>query len=161
MLRLARDDRSEEVLVRMLLHSEDDLNETKEPMAFPIYGRGRVLYALVGKGINDETVDDACSFLTGPCSCIIKEQNPGLDLLLSVDWERLVNPIMTAGLEMPELTGAPSRSGAAPLKASPGRERPESHINDPLVFKSTLITLGGIGVAVLCIGSLILLRKRE
>ncbi|MFT5104551.1 MAG: hypothetical protein ACI9UA_000166, partial [Pseudoalteromonas tetraodonis] len=29
-----------------------------------------------------------CFFLTGACSCQVKAQNPGWDLLLSADWEK-------------------------------------------------------------------------
>ncbi|TWW12353.1 hypothetical protein E3A20_01920, partial [Planctomyces bekefii] len=36
-------------------------------------GRGRVLYALVGDGIAEGTIAAACDFLTGPCSCQVKE----------------------------------------------------------------------------------------
>jgi len=176
MLRLARNDLSEEILVRLLLGLEDDLNETKEPMAFPIYGRGRVLYALVGKGINPETIDEACSFLTGPCSCIIKEQNPGFDLLLSADWDHLIRPTLTSGLEgfaLTGLAGSPAssrpgdqnaaawRSARAPSKATAARLLPQAEFDATLVLKPALRTMGGLGTLVLVIGCWILLRKRD
>ena len=56
-------------------------------MAFPVIGRGRVLYALVGKGIFRDTIAMASRFVVGPCSCQVKDQNPGFDLLLAVDWD--------------------------------------------------------------------------
>jgi hypothetical protein len=86
-LRLSRTDPAEKALVEMLLHSEDDLMDAEEPMAFPIFGRGRALYALVGAGINKDTIKETCQFLVGPCACEVKELNPGIDLLLSVNWE--------------------------------------------------------------------------
>ena len=89
----------------MLLGSEEDLAESKEPIAFPIYGRGCVLYALVGKGINAETIDEACAFLVGPCSCIVKEENPGVDLLVSADWDGQVRRQAVPERALPELTG--------------------------------------------------------
>jgi hypothetical protein len=73
-----------------LLNSESDLRDYKEPMAFPVFGRGRVLYAVVGQGISADTIRKASSFIAGPCSCQVKEQNPGFDLLLSCDWDELV-----------------------------------------------------------------------
>ncbi len=82
-----RDDPREESLLAMLLGSEADLKSLQQPMAFPVIGRGRVLYALVGKGIYPETIKSACRFVVGPCSCQVKEQNPGFDLLLSVAWD--------------------------------------------------------------------------
>jgi len=90
LLRMNRKDAAESVFARMLLHSEPDLLELQEPMLFPVFGRGRALYALAGKGINHETLDEAATFLTGRCSCEVKELNPGVDLLLTADWAGLI-----------------------------------------------------------------------
>lgn len=84
---LDRDDPKEKFMLAMLLASESDLESLEEPMAFPVIGRGRVLYALVGKGIFPDTIVSASRFAVGPCSCQVKEQNPGFDLLLSVAWD--------------------------------------------------------------------------
>jgi hypothetical protein len=175
LLRLARDDPAEELLVRLLLGSEDDLNET-EPMAFPIYGQGRILYALVGNGINLENIDEACSFLTGPCSCVIKEMNPGLDLLLSADWDRLIRPTWTSSDELFELTGhrvpfTATKPGGNQGTASPSarnseraivnRLHPPANFDAPMVFKHSLTLIGGLGTLVLTIGCCVLLRRRD
>jgi len=89
-LSLDRNDPEETLLVNLLLHSEPDLLEpdfVSEPMVFPVYGRGRVLYALIGKGINPDVIGEACEFLVGPCSCQVKDLNPGsTDLLLAASW---------------------------------------------------------------------------
>lgn len=88
---LERDDPGESFLLSLLMESEPDLWElADQPMAFPVLGRGRVLYALVGKGIGDETIASASRFIVGPCSCQVKEQNPGFDLLMAVDWDEKV-----------------------------------------------------------------------
>lgn len=105
-IRLRRDDPNERVLIEMLLMSEGDLVEFGQvPIAFPIYGRGLILYALVDKGINRWTIDDAGMFLTGPCSCQVKAANPGLDLLLSIDWEGKVEPLAPRSVAAPVGTG--------------------------------------------------------
>ena len=89
LVRLSRSDPAEEFLVRMLTRSEADLEQYQsQPMAFPVYGRGRVLYALVGQGITRDNVAEACAFLAGPCACEIKDSNPGTDLLILADWEK-------------------------------------------------------------------------
>jgi len=85
-----RDDLKEKFLIDCLLNSESDLRDYQEPMAFPVFGRGRVLYAVVGQGIAADTIRKASSFIVGPCSCQVKEQNPGFDLLLSCNWDELV-----------------------------------------------------------------------
>ena len=91
MIRLSRDDPDEKVLLQMLLNSEWDLKTLPKPMAFPVFGRGRALYALVGDGIRENNIQIACSFLVGWCSCEIKDQNPGVDLLISVNWDGMID----------------------------------------------------------------------
>ena len=63
LLRVRRDDPAEALLVWMLLGSESDLAGQNEPIAFPVFGRGRVLYALVGDGITADNVRTAGAFL--------------------------------------------------------------------------------------------------
>jgi len=104
-VRVARDDPKESLLVHSLLRTETDLLGFGEPIAFPVYGRGRVLYALVGKGISKRNIEEACAFLAGWCSCRVKAQNPGVDLLMNVDWDGLVTPIVREAHELPPLSG--------------------------------------------------------
>ncbi|MFP4192311.1 MAG: hypothetical protein ACLFU6_09610 [Candidatus Hydrogenedentota bacterium] len=86
-MRLSRDDADERMFIEMLTNSEVDLGDYEdEPMLFPIFGRGLIMYALVGKGINTHMIRDAAEFLTGPCSCTVKSLNPGVDIITSVDW---------------------------------------------------------------------------
>jgi len=102
----SREDSAELGFTGMLLATENDLKDfNAEPMAFPVFGRGRVLYALIGKGINSGTIEQACRDLTGPCTCQVKDQNPGTDLLMAVDWEKLVTPATQDEKELPPLTG--------------------------------------------------------
>ena len=120
LLRLSRIDPAEQLFVQMLINSEPDLLEYGlEPMAFPVYGRGRVLYALVGQGINAENIEESCFFLTGACSCEVKELNPGTDLLLAADWDSTILYSYVDEWEMSLLT-AQGRPGAAAAGPSEG-----------------------------------------
>jgi hypothetical protein len=74
-------------------------------MAFPIFGRGRALYALVGNGVAPQLVGEACQFLTGACQCTVKAENPGVDLLMQVDWDNLVQPTEAIDASLPPLAG--------------------------------------------------------
>jgi len=106
LVRISRKSPAERIFVSMLIESEPDLKEYAEhPIAFPVFGRGRVLYALVGRGINKDNIDEACMFLCGPCFCEFKAENQGTDLLMAVDWGGAVEdePILYAPL--PPLTG--------------------------------------------------------
>lgn len=91
MLRLSRNKPSERIFVQMLVNIEEDLKTISEPMVFPVFGRGRMLYPLVGDGINEENIMYTCSFLVGWCSCQIKALNPGVDLLMSTNWMKLID----------------------------------------------------------------------
>jgi hypothetical protein len=108
---LSRTDPNERMLLSMIMHSEPDLDEyVKEPMAIPVFGRGRALYTLIGEGINADNIREAAAFLTGPCGCEIKMMNPGVDLLMAVNWDGAVMQMYEEFYataeeeELPELT---------------------------------------------------------
>ena len=176
-LPLRRTDPAEEVFVRMLLGSEDDLAVQKEPIAFLIFGRGRALFGLVGKGINDETIEEASAFLVGPCSCVVKEENPGLDLLMAVDWESQIVARTTAPAEPPELTGltalpvatsspAVAASAQSPLNppwsvktpASASKGGPDAA---PRRTMKTSLLLAALSCAVILLGGTLWLTRRR
>ena len=114
LLRLSRTDPAERVFLAMLLGSEPDLvsRYASQPIAFPVFGRGRALYALVGKGINPRNIAEACAYLVGMCSCEAKLENPGTDLLFSADWDGSVAYQPAAVPKLPALIG--------PIDATPG-----------------------------------------
>jgi hypothetical protein len=107
-IRLSRNDQAESFFVSSLLNSESDLREFREPIVFPVYGRGRSLYAIVGKGINANVVEDAARFVTGSCSCEVKSANPGVDLLVSVKWNDVLTRFESKAESLPPLTGIAS-----------------------------------------------------
>ena len=107
-VRISRDDPQEQMLVEMLLRVEPDLMEeqfSSQPMAFPVFGRGRALYALVGKGISADLIEEASTFLCGACQCTVKAQNPGVDLIMNVDWDEVIEPIEVLDEGLPPLAG--------------------------------------------------------
>ncbi len=56
------------------------------PWLIPIFGRGRMLDAIDAKELSSQTVMNACQYMVGECSCTVKTQNPGVDLLMSANW---------------------------------------------------------------------------
>lgn len=104
-IELSRDNPREIMLLSMLLGSESDLAFYDDPMAFPVFGRGRSLYAIIGKGLNEKNIYNACQSIIAWCSCEIKAQNPGIDLLVSADWSNPVGGQMVKDEELPPLTG--------------------------------------------------------
>jgi hypothetical protein len=105
MLTVSRQDAAEEPFVAMLLNSEEDLSEFDEPIAVPLFGRGRTYFALVGQGINEDTILENCGFVCGACSCQVKQANPGVDTLMAFDWSAKITGSAMREPDLPELTG--------------------------------------------------------
>jgi len=160
-LDVPREAPDEEFLRTMLRASEPDLSTVHEPMVFPVFGRGRLLYAIVGGGINREVLAETCSFLTGSCSCQVKAQNPGVDLLLRADWERALGGVTMTLEELPPLTGL----GATPERAVPAEPATEPPTPVPAGSGSLVgrrvVWAGGAALLIVLAGTLaVLLRRR-
>jgi hypothetical protein len=133
--RLQRNDPAEEALLAMLTHLEDDLGDlASQPMVFPVFGRGRVIEPLVGAGITKDNVMEHSGYLCGACSCEVKDQNPGIDLLVAANWEPVDT---TPQLEIIRVT---------PQAAAPPARR-------------SLLPAAGAGVLLLGIAALLLWRR--
>ena len=106
-VRIDRNDPMEEIFIRILMRTEPDLQFfEKAPLAFPLFGQGRVLYALVGNGIKSKNIETACSTIIGWCSCTIKDDNPGTDLLFAANWDEIIGDSSWIQPEqLPDITG--------------------------------------------------------
>jgi len=97
-MELDRSNAEEQHFVSMLLNVEDDLKNIQEPMLFGVFGRFRVLEPLVAKGISEENIHLMIDFFTADCSCVIKDDLPGISILSGANWENpapaLVNKII-------------------------------------------------------------------
>lgn len=110
LVQIDRNDPAEEIFIKILMGTEADLKLFQNiPIAFPIFGQGRALYALVGNGIKPKNIETACSTIIGWCSCTIKDDNPGTDLLLKADWNSIIgDSSWIQQEEVPEITGLSS-----------------------------------------------------
>jgi len=89
LIKIARTDTAEKWLIDSLMSMEDDLTNEEfaaQPMIFAVFGRGRALPPFIGKGISRDNLLECVYFLTGACSCTVKDQNPGMDLLFAENW---------------------------------------------------------------------------
>lgn len=161
-MRLSRTDPAEAAFVQMLTGTERDLRETPLPMVFAMFGRGRVLCALVGKGITAGNIEDVCGFLTGPCSCIAKSENPGVDVLMAVDWDAGLAgaPSAIPQVTPPPLAGVsefarPQAEGAA---GGPASEAPAARVGRSSVVLGLLLAAAG-GVGIVAVVGLLLWRR--
>ena len=137
-LRLDRDDPKETFLVRSLLGSADGLTEVKGPIVFPVFARGCILCGIHGKQLTAANVERWASFLCGPCSCRVKESNPGTDLLLRADWES------TLGItDTPREEGA-SSNVAIPPGGKAAEDTPEAR-SESLAWLWIVMGFAGLG----------------
>lgn len=156
---LDRNDPAEEPFIQMLLKSEDDLSGRDVPMAIPVFGRGRALYALVGGGIAPDLIEEACMYIAGRCTCEVKDENPGIDLLMSANWNNLMGESKMAPVEPPgaallasvQVDGAPpstppERASVQPAQRGRGMTR-------------NFLLAGGLGVLALAMGTVLAVRK--
>jgi hypothetical protein len=118
------------------------------PFAAPVFGRGRVLGAWSLEELDDLMIEDTSLFLTGRCSCRVKNENPGWDLLLKVDWEAA---LAFVGEEDPgseeETTAASAESKPEPVETV--EITPTADVEPPKQPGLSWATLGGIGLAVI------------
>jgi hypothetical protein len=136
LVKLDRSEAAETWLVRSLCTVERDLPEAVgQPMVFPFFGRGRVLPPCIGKGITTENLTDQLALLAGACSCVIKDENPGVDMLFRWDWEATADALAAQEQESLGLPGgrrslAPDSvvqfTPAAPQQEPSGKSLPES-----------------------------------
>ncbi len=87
-LEIDRNDPREQFLVNLFsgVHSESTGNEG--PLIVPVFGRGRALEVIPASDVNPSLMEDLTLFMSGACSCQVKERNPGFDLLVSTHWNR-------------------------------------------------------------------------
>jgi hypothetical protein len=97
---MSRNSREEEHFASLLLNVEDDLKRIQEPMLFGVFGRFKALEPLVGNGISGENINLMIDYLTAECSCLIKDDLPGTDILFTSEWDNpqpaLLNKIIDA-----------------------------------------------------------------
>lgn len=87
-LRVAMNDPAEKLFCAMLAGPKAaDLPGKGVAFAAPVFGRGRVLGSFALAELDETALEDITMFLTGRCSCRVKNQSPGWDVLLKVDWE--------------------------------------------------------------------------
>jgi hypothetical protein len=156
-LRLARDEAAEKWFREILLSIEPDLRDDElkdQPMVFPVFGRARALYALVGQGINADMIKEAAVFLTEGCQCTVKAENPGVDLLVPVRWDDVIEVSEPEEVDLP-LVGL---GGGTPLAADTANDAEqkisaaeskatESKATEPSIANSTTTESTSLPVA--------------
>ncbi len=113
--RVSRKDAAEATLLRLLENWDPKSIDRTQPMAFAFFGRGRVLPAVIGKDLTPRVLEDVNTYLVGKCSCQVKEENPGWDVLMAVNWDAIIRGNYTLAEALPRLT---TPAAAAQLNAA-------------------------------------------
>jgi len=81
-----RKDPAERWFTALLQKMEQTAETATEPMVFPLFGRGRILPPLSGRLLTRANLESAARYLLGPCSCTVRDQNPGMDIFYAGCW---------------------------------------------------------------------------
>lgn len=119
------------------------------PFAAPVFGRGRVLGAWSLEELDDLMIEDTSLFLTGRCSCRVKNENPGWDLLLKVDWETALESVGDDAPATKEDATPASSVEPKPETVETVEIAPAAVVESPKQAALSWLTLGGIGLAVI------------
>jgi len=170
MLRVARSDPAERMLVAQLLNWDMNLNKLTQPMVFPLFGRGRFLPPAVGNEIRGDVLGSIGQLLTGPCSCQIKEMNAGCDLLIAANWDALFAGQELTSQKLPPLVGisqfATTAATNLPVASAPLAVPPETVTKSPASVEPdhlirNLAAMFGCGVIFLAVATLALKIKHN
>ncbi len=89
-LEVSGKDPAERYLVEQLAGFQQQAWDQGQPLIVPVFGRGRVLEVIPAEDMSPQLMQELSGFLCGACSCQVKEQNPGFDLLLDTPWNSLL-----------------------------------------------------------------------
>jgi hypothetical protein len=168
-LRVSRTDLKEKVLVAQLNTIKKSPPDADGPVVFPVFGRGRALDGLADVGITPESLAGVVKFLCGDCSCQVKAQNPGTDLILAANWKDAAGKSGDPIPELPSLAAVMPTSpepvtpvmtnSSSPRAQSGDVAKPVGVAPDNGVLKRNLVVAAGVFLAVVVIASVMILRK--
>jgi hypothetical protein len=134
LMRLGLTDPAEQVTIKMLAGPSRAGIEPGTSFAAVMFGRGRVLGAWPLEDLTDTVLEDASMFLIGRCSCRVKNENPGWDVLLNVDWSTELEKVK-AGTS--SFIKAASKDDAAPKPAAPALVAPSRPVESVTLTPKT------------------------
>ena len=150
LVRVTRSDSAEEFLLTTLLAAEDAL---QRPIAFPIFGRGRVLPSLTGRHLNEEAIGRHCRLLLGDCTNEIRDVTQGSELLLGAHWNSVIekpgpaSPTPSAAVKMTPTVEAFNSTSTNAVPETPSSTLPGPGSSGS--FAAALILAAVVGFALM------------
>ena len=105
---IEKNDPAEQFFVKMLTGFVPALIEQypRQPLVFPVFGRGRTLDGISEEMLNEELMAAAGSYICGACSCEVKRENPGIDLVMTMGWDEVIEgSAVVVDKKLPPLEG--------------------------------------------------------
>ncbi len=168
-IKVSKQNKNEEILKQMIKGLEPKIMTTKEPYTIPFFGRGRGLAVLIGEEIKDDYIEEISYFITGSCSCEIKAQNPGLDVLIAIEWDEFIDTMINLDETLPPLTSFADFVEKKPeIKEVKEEEKTEikanvqniKENNNDLLIRNIIVIISAI-ILLIIISSLIIINKKK
>lgn len=102
-VRISRSDAAEQGLISLLTAAFTPSPPADQPFTVALSGQGRAIAMLSGDEIDPGYIGAWCEFIAGPCSCQVKAELPGSDLLIRADWSQLKDGRRVVEPEVPNV----------------------------------------------------------
>lgn len=166
-LRVSRDDPREVALVQMLRVAEPELFKSEEALVIPVIGRGRAVSALPASKVHGERIGAFAEFVSGQCSCEVKDLNPGIDLLMTANWDLIFEdgrdpaadeaPRDAAGISVPI---APAIVVKTPIAAAELREQ-KPPVPESMDWRKYVIAAIALTAVIAVVSGVAAFRRRK
>ncbi len=160
-LLIDRSDPAESPFIATLLaNSPPAIRQGKETLIIPVFGRGRQLPPMPASRLGYQPILNGCKYLCGACSCQVKEQNPGFDLLIRENWpSHLITGLAVVDKQLPPLGGVgditqTQQKSPIPEKSTPPPNQPKTSIT------RTIPIIIGTSIALLILLTIITLKRK-
>ncbi|MBA3699813.1 MAG: hypothetical protein H0W78_13275 [Planctomycetes bacterium] len=153
-VRISRSDAAEQGLVTLLTNAFSPAPPAAQPFTVAISGQGRAIAMLSGDEIDPGYISAWCEFIAGPCSCQVKAELPGSDLLMRADWSQLKDGRRVEEPEVPNIAAlnhlqTPKKPPVAPRAGQPSpttSTTPANALQTPASIPSAPPLLGSVAL---------------
>lgn len=165
-LTLERNDPEERIFFSLITQGMPE-EMKRETLLVPMFGRGRILQPLPASRASEALIMQGCTYLCGACSCTVKDNNPGIDLIIDQNWQKhLSDGLIVVEKELPPLEGVGDLTEAkvgvlAAADSGAGNAGETLAVSDKRKQSgsSYLIYLGAGFVVLLVLGTVLVKRK--
>jgi hypothetical protein len=165
-LLIDRNDPAEKTFIATLLaNSPPAITQNGETLIIPIFGRGRQLPPMPASRLAYSSILNGCQYLCGACSCQVKEQNPGFDLLINENWpSHLTTGLAVIDKTLPPLEGAgdiiPTKP-TNPTSKTTSKQVSGTSAPQPISITRFIPWIIGGAVVIIILISLIVLKRES